>query len=345
MRISLRPWSVLAAWLVGVTGSPANEPDSWRVPPALKPGDTIAVIAPAASATNPEFPAYVKLMESKGFKVVSKPGLVGRKENYLGGSDEERAGEINDFIRDPKVRMIMPVRGGFGLSRILDRIDYEALRKDPKIIAGYSDLTALHLAVARKSQVVTFHSPMAMRDLWREAEPKYAFPAQSFNRAVFADQYRRNQTGFEVAIPEDHQTDTWVGGKATGRLLGGNLSLVVTLMGTPYALEPKGAILFLEDVSEPAYRIDRYLSQLRLAGVLDQVAGVVLGSFTTKEESDEKDTKRVLKEYFGKLKVPVLARFPVGHTPANATLPHGAMVELDAYKGVLRILQNPVRLD
>lgn len=345
MRISLRPWSVLAAWLIAVAASPATEPDSWLVPPALKPGDTIAVIAPAAPATNPEFPAYVKLMESKGFRVVSKPGLVGRKEHYLGGTDEDRAGEINDYIRDPKVRMIMPVRGGYGLSRILDRIDYAALRKDPKIIAGYSDLTALHLAVARHSQVVTFHSPMAMRDLWREAEPKYAFPARSFRRLAFADQYTPGQEGLEVEMPEGHKTATWVGGKAQGRLLGGNLSLVVTLMGTPHALQPKGAILFLEDVSEPAYRIDRYLSQLRLAGVLDQVSGVVLGSFTTKEDAEEKDTQRVLQEYFGKLKVPVLARFPVGHTPNNATLPHGALVELDAEKGVLRILRNPVRLD
>jgi muramoyltetrapeptide carboxypeptidase len=162
---------------------------------------------------------------------------------------------------------------------------------------------------------------------------------------AFADQYAPGQEGLEVEMPEGHKTATWVGGKAQGRLLGGNLSLVVTLMGTPHALQPKGAILFLEDVSEPAYRIDRYLSQLRLAGVLDQVSGVVLGSFTTKEDAEEKDTQRVLQEYFGKLKVPVLARFPVGHTPKNATLPHGALVELDAEKGVLRIPRNPVRLD
>jgi muramoyltetrapeptide carboxypeptidase len=147
---------------------------------------------------------------------------------------------------------------------------------------------------------------------------------------VFADQYSVGQKGFVVEPPEGHQHSTLVGGRATGRLLGGNLSLVVTLMGTPHALEPKGAILFLEDVSEPAYRIDRYLSQLRLGGVLDQVAGVVLGSFTTKEETEEKDTQRVLKEYFGKLKVPVVTDYPVGHTPKNATLPHGALVELDA---------------
>lgn len=333
-------------WIAAVTSaSVAMGPDTWFTPKALKPGDTIAVIAPAAPATQPEFAAYVKLMEGKGYRVISRPGLVGRKEHYLGGTDEERAGEINEYLRDPKVRMIMPVRGGFGVSRILDRIDYDALRRDPKVIAGYSDLTALHLAAARHARVVTFHSPMAMRDLWRENEKAYAFPAKSFRRSVFADQYSVGQKGFVVEPPEGHRHSTLVGGRATGRLLGGNLSLVVTLMGTPHALEPKGAILFLEDVSEPAYRIDRYLSQLRLGGVLDQVAGVVLGSFTTKEETEEKDTQRVLKEYFGKLKVPVVTDYPVGHTPKNATLPHGALVELDADRGTLKVLENPVRVE
>jgi len=333
-------------WIAAVTSASVGMgPDTWLTPKGLKPGDTIAVIAPAAPATQPEFAAYVKLMEGKGYRVISRPGLVGRKEHYLGGTDEERAGEINEYLRDPKVRMIMPVRGGFGVSRILDRIDYDALRRDPKVIAGYSDLTALHLAAARHARVVTFHSPMAMRDLWRENEKAYAFPAKSFRRSVFADQYSVGQKGFVVETPEGHQHSTLVGGRATGRLLGGNLSLVVTLMGTPHALEPKGAILFLEDVSEPAYRIDRYLSQLRLGGVLDQVAGVVLGSFTTKEETEEKDTQRVLKEYFGKLKVPVVTDYPVGHTPKNATLPHGALVELDADRGTLKVLENPVRVE
>ncbi len=341
MRAPLASLAILA-----FTGfSMGMGPDIWLTPKGLKPGDTIAVIAPAAPATQPEFPAYVKLMEGKGYKVISKPGLVGRKQHYLGGTDEERAGEINDYLRDPTVRMIMPVRGGFGVSRILDRIDYEALRRDPKVIAGYSDLTALHLAAARHARVVTFHSPMAMRDLWRENEAAFAFPCKSFKRAVFADQYLPNQRGFVVESPEGHRHTTLVGGKATGRLLGGNLSLVVTLMGTPHALEPKGAILFLEDVSEPAYRIDRYLSQLRLGGVLDQVAGVVLGSFTTKDEQEEKDTDRVLKDYFGKLKVPVLMHYPVGHTSKNATLPHGAMVELDSDGGTLKVLENPVRVE
>ena len=333
-------------WIAAVTSASVGMgPDTWLTPKGLKPGDTIAVIAPAAPATQLEFAAYVKLMERKGYRVISKPGLVGRKEHYLGGTDEERAGEINEYLRDPKVRMIMPVRGGFGVSRILDRIDYDALRRDPKVIAGYSDLTALHLAAARHARVVTFHSPMAMRDLWRENEKAYAFPAKSFRQSVFADQYSVGQKGFVVETPEGHQHSTLVGGRATGRLLGGNLSLVVTLMGTPHALEPKGAILFLEDVSEPAYRIDRYLSQLRLGGVLDQVAGVVLGSFTTKEETEEKDTQRVLKEYFGKLKVPVVTDYPVGHTPKNATLPHGALVELDADRGTLKVLENPVRVE
>ena len=187
------------------------------------------------------------------------------------------------MIRDPKVRAIFPVRGGFGLTRIVDRIDYAALRNDPKIITGYSDLTALHLAVARQARVVTFHSPLVMHNLWQVDKPDHAFAADAFRRAVFADRYPKGQTGYVIPVPADAKPAKLIGGTARGRCSGGNLSLICATLGTPYAIQPKGAILFVEDVNEAPYRVDRMLSQLRLAGVLDEVAGVVVGSFTTKE--------------------------------------------------------------
>jgi muramoyltetrapeptide carboxypeptidase len=318
---------------------------AWTRPAALKPGDTIAFVAPAGPVELPPIRAYADQLEKGGYRVLIPPGIERRKRGYLAGSDEERASELNRMIRDPRVRAIFPVGGGYGLTRILDRIDYDALRKDPKMITGYSDLTALHLAVARQVRLVTFHSPMPAHNLWRGEKPEFAFAAESFRRAVFADQYQKGMSGYTIAIPSEARPVKRIGGRARGRLLGGNLTLICATLGTPYALRPEGAILLLEDTNEAPYRVDRMLSQLRLAGVLDAVAGVVVGSFCPRDHPDAKELDRVLREWLGTLKVPVLLRFPVGHTPLNATLPHGGLVELDADGGTLRLLEDPVRLE
>jgi muramoyltetrapeptide carboxypeptidase len=340
----------LASILLGAAATPpafaqdGDAPADWLKPPALRPGDTIAFAAPAAPADMPPLLAYARRLERGGYKVLIPRGLGRRRSGYLAGTDDERAAELNAMIRDPKVRGIFPARGGYGLTRILDRIDYAALRKDPKVVTGYSDLTALHLAIARKARVITFHPPMPTRALWREGRPEFVFAAASFRRAVFADQYREGKRGYAVAVPAGARPVKLVGGTARGRLLGGNLTLICSTLGTPYAIQPKGAILFVEDVNEAPYRVDRSLSQLRLAGVLDAVAGVVVGSFVGKGPGDARELDRVLREYFGALKVPVVMHFPVGHTPANATLPEGVLAELDADRAVLRLLENPVKL-
>lgn len=316
----------------------------WVKPRALKPGDTVAIVAPAGPAELATIRKYADLLERAGYKVLVPQGGE-RKVGYLGGTDEERADELNAALRNDQVRAIMPCRGGYGLTRILDRIDYAALRKNLKIITGFSDLTALHLAAARQARVITFHSPMPMVKLWSEEKP-YAFAAQSFRRAVFAASYPKGEIGYPIALPEDRPAPLkLVSGKAKGRLVGGNLSLVCATLGTPYAIEAKGNLLFLEDVNEAPYRIDRMLSQLRLAGVLDDARGVILGSFSIKSAEDAKGIDMVLREYFGKSKTPVLMRFPFGHQAHNATLPHGALAELDADKGSVRLLENPVKLE
>jgi len=317
----------------------ARAQEQWVKPPALRPGDTVMLVAPAGPADKERVLQFVRLLEKKGFRVVVPKDLF-RRDRYLAGSDDERAAELNAAIRDPKVRAIFPCRGGYGLTRILDRIDYAALRKDPKIITVFSDLTALHLAVARKARVITFHSPMPEFDL-RHEEGDYAYAARSFWRTLLASAYGKGEAGYAVEFPADGPKPVkLVGGKARGRLVGGNLTLICATLGTPYALEPKGNVLLLEDTGEAPYRVDRMLSQLRLAGVLDAVAGVVVGDFS---KTDVKETDRVLREYLGKLKVPVVLNFPAGHTAKNATLPHGALVELDADAGSLRVVENPVR--
>jgi muramoyltetrapeptide carboxypeptidase len=319
--------------------SRAAAQDEWIRPPALRPGDTIALVAPAGPADKERVFEFAKQLEAKGFRVQLPKGLF-RRSGYLAGTDDARAAELNAAIRDPNVRAIFPCRGGYGLTRILDRIDYAALRKNPKIITGYSDLTALHLAVARKARLITFHSPMPEFDL-RRTDGEYEYAARSFWRTLLASEYKSGEKGYTVALPQGKpKPERLVGGKDRGRLIGGNLTLICATLGTPYAPELKGTILLLEDTGEAPYRVDRMLSQLRLAGVLDSVAGVVVGDFS---KTDVKDVDRVVREYLGKLKVPVVINFPVGHTVQNATLPHGALVELDADAPALRVLENPVR--
>lgn len=318
---------------------------AWIKPPALRLGDTIAFVVPAGPATLPPLAQYGRRLEQAGYRVLIPKDVESRNEGYLAGSDELRADELNAMIRDPKVRAIFPARGGYGLTRILDRIDYEALRKDPKVVTGYSDITALHLAIARKARVVTFHSPMPISDLWLEDKPEFAFAADSFRRAIFADGYKAGGRGYAIAIPPDLKPEKLVGGTARGRLLGGNLTLICSTLGTPFAIEPEGAILFIEDVNEAPYRVDRSLSQLRLAGVLDAVAGVVVGDFGSKDPAAAKEISRVLRGYLEPLEVPTIWNFPVGHISRNATLPHGALAELDADRCILKVVEDPVRPD
>jgi muramoyltetrapeptide carboxypeptidase len=320
----------------------AEDGPAWRKPPALRPGDTIAFVAPAGPVrSDAPLRDYAARLEKAGYRVVI-PERISRRSGFLAGSDDERVNELNAALRDPKVRAVFPVRGGYGLTRILDRIDYAALRKDPKIVTGYSDLTALHLAIAREARVVTFHSPMPLSDL-AKTDGRFAFAAASFRRALFADEYRRGVVGYAIEPPTGGlKPARLVGGKARGRLMGGNLSLICATLGTPYAIRPEGAVLLLEDVNEEAYRVDRYLAQLRLAGVLGKVSGVVVGDFSVKDEAERKEIGRVLRENLGALKVPVIMNFPVGHTANNATLPHGGLVEIDADAATLRVAEDPV---
>lgn len=343
MPTSSLPILVLAACCLA-TAACAQDANEWLRPHALKPGDTIAFVAPAGHAHAAPIRAYAEQLEKAGYHVIIPEGIENRRSGYLAGTDDERADELNRMIRDPKVRAIFPVAGGYGLTRILPRIDYDALRRDPKIITGYSDLTGLHLAVAAKARVVTFHSPMAMHSLWQGEKPEHAFSAASFRRAVFADSYKKGEVGYTIATPPDAHPEKLVGGKGQGRLLGGNLTLICSTLGTPFALTPRPeTILLIEDVNEAPYRVDRMLSQLRSAGILDAVKGVVVGSFCRPGHPDEKELDRVVREYLSALKVPVLWKFPVGHNSNNATLPEGGRVELDADAGTLRLLEDPVR--
>ncbi len=202
-------------WVSGQSTPAVTDGREWLRPPALKAGDTIALVAPAAPVDIGALRAYAQDLEKSGVTVLI-PKNIERKSGYLAGTDEERAAELNAMIRDPRVQAIFACRGGYGLTRILDRIDYAALRQNPKIITGYSDLTALHLAVARKARVITFHAPMVTRTFWHQDRDEFSFAAKSFRRARWADQYGKGKAGYPIAVPDAERPLRLNAGKARG---------------------------------------------------------------------------------------------------------------------------------
>ena len=322
-------------------------------PAPLEIGDTIAFIAPAGDLNEERMILAKQRLEEMGF-VIKQPDDLFRQYGYLAGTDERRAQEIMDAFTDPNVDAIFPGTGGYGTTRILDRLDYKTIRKNPKMLIGFSDITGLHLAINRKAGLVTFHSPNPQYGLGSEGNLT-DFSAKYFWRAIlkssyYDDQGNRLAPGWTYEFPQDVPAPKTIAtGKARGRLIGGNFSLVAPTMGTPYEIQTKGKILFLEDVREAPYRIDRYLSNLKLAGKLDGLNGVILGKFTQKKNDDhpsEFSFKQVFEQYFADLGIPVVYDFPAGHYKFNATLPIGAMVELEATEDGCRItvLEDPVKL-
>ncbi|MDZ4656373.1 MAG: LD-carboxypeptidase [Bythopirellula sp.] len=318
------------------------------IPAALYRGDTIAIIAPASVPDQEKIERAISRLEEMGFRVKVYGDLY-RRWGYLAGDDETRAEELMQAVADPEVAAIFPARGGTGVTRLLDVLDYSLFRKHPKILVGFSDITALHAALQQQAGWVTFHSPHPMDGLGMP-EGLSELSARTFWRAVLAESYAdRKQSGYEVPLTDTEREKivTLAPGKVQGKLVGGNLALVCAVLGTPYEFDMTGSILLLEDVGELPYRIDRFLSQLRLAGKLDVLAGVVLGQFTDCDAPEGKPTlslAEIFDGYFGGLGIPVLENFPTGHTPDNATLPLGVQVELDAETNRLTILENPVRL-
>lgn len=311
-------------------------------PPRLEPGQTLGIVAPASPAPDPKrIDVAVARLERLGFHV--KLARNARKRHgFLAGNDRERADDLMRTFADRKVDAILCVRGGHGATRLLGRLDYKIIRANPKIFAGYSDVTALHCAFLTKAQLVTFHGPMLNADFAEETMPE--FTRQSFLTILKAP----------TASPAS-LTDGFTGktikilrrGTARGQLVGGNLSLLCALVGTPWQPPFRGRILFLEDVGEPPYRLDRMLTHLLNCSLLQQVAGIAIGvnhdcedPRATKGGEYRQTAEDVFRERLRPLKIPAVMGLPFGHVPINATLPVGARVTLDANQGDL-ILDEP----
>jgi muramoyltetrapeptide carboxypeptidase len=307
-------------------------------PTRLHKGSTIGLVAPASTPSSEEkIEKGAAYLEQLGYRV--KFGKHIRKiHGYLAGTDEERAADLNTMVRDKDVKAIFAIRGGYGTPRILRMIDYRSLRQNPKIIAGYSDITALQLAIFRKTGLVTFSGPMTGSDMWKDFDP--------YTEEHFWQLLTSTKKIGVLKNPIDEPLKILKTGKARGRLLGGNLSLIACLMGTPFLPNMHGSILFLEDVEEAPYRVDRMLAHLLNAGVLPELAGLVFGKFTDCNPDNPSEPHfvidHVLDEYANTIKRPVAANFQYGHIPRKLTVPIGLQALLDTKRSWIEILEGAV---
>jgi muramoyltetrapeptide carboxypeptidase len=311
--------------------NPAESPALIR-PRVLKPGDTVGLITPSTYVSDPDTLATVD-RTVKYFGLKAKWGKnVRRREGYLGGSVEQRVEDLHAMFGDPDVNAVFALRGGYGSAQLLNHIDYKLIRAHPKIFVGYSDITALHLAINKMAGLVTFHGPVVL-SRFTDYTQNY------FRRALF----ETKPIGIVTNPPEantlrpSHALRTVRPGSARGTLIGGNLTLISTTMGTPYEIDTRGRILFIEDVDEEPYRIDRMLTQLRLAGKFDVAAGIVIGECADCRPKDYKPSfnstftlGEIVDNILGELRIPVLSGLTFGHTDDQVTLPEGVMATLDA---------------
>lgn len=311
-------------------------------PPRLSPGARVALVAPAGPLLErDDLTRGQELVRALGWEPVLAPHA-GGLHGYLSGTDAERLGDLNAALADPRIDGIWCLRGGYGMTRILNGVDFAAARRRPKVILGFSDITALLVPLYMETGLVTFHGPIARHELG-------PFSRWHLDRVVSnvnaPGRLGRLAPPAETLVPGKDRIATLVPGVAEGPLIGGNLTLLQCLIGTRWFPDLRGAILFVEDVGEDVYSIDRMLSHLTLAGKLQGVAGVMVGRFTELKKGGEDGTMgidQVLAHYLEPLKVPVAYGFPVGHIDEQWTLPIGVRARLDATAGELDLLEAAV---
>ena len=287
----------------------------------LTPGATIGVIAPAGPSAAERVALIAPWLAARGYASKLFDSCHAQCA-YLAGDDALRAADLHAAFLDPQVDAIICMRGGYGTARLLDRIDYDLVRKHAKPFVGYSDITSLHIVFNQLAGMPTIHAPMLGSDLVVNGD------------AVSADAlFAMLSKGLTAGVPLAHASSGLrcvVGGRAEGRLMGGNLAVLVASLGTPWAIDASNGILFLEDVGEDPYRIDRMLTQCRHAGVLAAASGFVIGSF-----SDAEDPQAVIEEMLVPFGKPMLSGWQAGHCVPNYPLPFGVRVVLDAEAGSL----------
>lgn len=332
----------MATLLPAHIGSLETEVSKIR-PKALQKGDTVGLISPGFSVEEASVEYAVNHFTNWGF--IPKLGNnVGKTYGYLAGTDEERASDLMAMFLDPEVKAIWCLRGGYGCTRILPLLDFDKIRANPKLIIGYSDITALHLAIHERAKLVTFHGPIAASvpsEYTRLNVESLIYPG-IFPKTIYSSEVNEKQ-GATSNIFKYYPIRE---GKATGELVGGNLSLIAALTGTGFLPSFKGKLVFLEDVGEKPYEIDRMLVQLFQGTDLAEAAGIILGVFEDceRETGDDKGftIHDLFKTFFEPLKIPVAYGFSFGHIKDQCTLPVGVLAEMDTRQKTIRIMESPI---
>lgn len=309
-------------------------------PERLRKGDLIGIISPAST---PEDVNRIEIgknyLESLGYKT-ELGSNVGKNHGYLAGTDEQRVQDLHDMFSNKKVKAVFCVRGGYGSPRLLDKINFQLIRKNPKIFVGYSDITALQIAILKKAGLITFAGPMVAVDFARDEVNRFT---NDFFWRILTNAKKIGK----ISMPKEEKLFSLTGGKASGDIIGGNLAMLVSLAGTKFFPDLNGKILFLEDIGEQPYRIDRMLNQLKISGAFQNLKGIILGAFTDCIETDY--SKRtltlndVIDDYFNNLKIPVIYNFPHGHIQEMVTIPLGINVRMNASRGTVEYLESAVR--
>lgn len=301
-------------------------------PRSIKFGDTIGIIAPASQASEAKRDETVKQLTELGFKVKLGKSCF-EKKGYLAGDDALRAEDLNSMFKDEDVDAIMCLRGGYGTTRILNLIDFKLIRKNPKIFIGYSDITAIHIALNRISKLVTFHGPMGSSDL-----------TDDFSRERLLNAIMNPRPIGALKNPGCEGISALNGGRVEGPIIGGNLALIAATIGTPYEIDTKDRILFLEDIDEEPYSIDRMLTQLALAGKLEDAEGIILGDFKNCDPKDDNSLSlmEVFEDRLKDLDKPIVHNLKAGHCIPKITIPLGVKAVLDADKCSIEIVEEAV---
>ncbi|HCV41850.1 MAG TPA: LD-carboxypeptidase [Bacteroidetes bacterium] len=307
-------------------------------PKRLRHGDLIGLVTPASPiADPPRIERAVHYLERLGYRVTVGE-RVGKVHGYLAGADEERLADLRAMFEDQRVKAIIALRGGYGTPRLLSKLNYRLISRNPKILVGFSDITALQLALWRQCGLITFHGPMAGVDM---ADTIDGFTEELFWRTVTSTK----KIG-RISFPPGVQPSTLHPGKAVGRLVGGNLSIVVSLLGTHYFPRTTDAVLFLEDIGEEPYRVDRMMTQLRNAKVFSKCNAVLTGQFSDCLPKDQAkpslSVEEILDEVARHAGRPFISNLPFAHLPQKMTLPIGLRVQVDASSASIQYLESAV---
>lgn len=297
-------------------------------PLPIKEGECLGLVAPAGSLiSKKKFDAGVQILEQKGFRVKFNYKLLNTK-GYLAGADRDRADDFNRMWSDPEVKGLIAARGGYGSIRMIHLLDMKQIQKNPKILIGFSDLSVLINTVTRKTGLVTYHGPVVTT-------------LTEINKSSLAS-FFDVLSGHSPQCFKPSSFKMLKDGNARGVLSGGNLTTLVHTIGTPYEIPWDKAILFIEDIGEQPYRLDRLLTHLSQGGRLQKIKGLILGTFTDDEKKENAQMQRTVRkrviELLGDYEIPVWANLPVGHSRRNISLPIGVEVEMDSDKNILRFL-------